>query len=154
LERIAKELKKKHKKDKDKKKEAEDHDPATLGASFEVPVTAVKLKAKDKESGQRKEIVDERYTIVDDPCTYKVARGIHAVLVAMKSHHRNVDVQHCAAHLLRWVMAWGDKDVAHLMTEAQATDEIQEAMQNHPKHRSLQNHCKFALERLEWLMQQ
>jgi len=142
MERIVKMLKKQKKAEKSNKTEEgegeEEH--------FQVPVSAIMKKAKGGT-----QIVDPGCTVVDDPCTFKVAKGIDTVLVAMSSHTENVDVQHCGVHLLRWILAWGDADVAKIMTEAKAEDEIQAAMKKHPNHRSLNTHAKFALRRLAFL---
>ena len=35
------------------------------------------------------------------------------------------DIASGGVHLLRWILAWGDADVAKIMTEAKAEDEIQ-----------------------------
>ena len=116
-------------------------------SSFQVPISPM-MKKEKVEGHRRISVPDEAATIVDDPCTYKVAKNINTVLVVMQSHQKNVDVQHCAAMLLRWILAWGDPEVGHLMDAAQAGDELLLAKQNHPTHRSLQNHVKFALRRL------
>ena len=155
IENIAKELKKKHKRDKDQKKKADDisHEDLTDpdNFKFKVPISPVTVRKKTMD-GIATEIVDPRCTIVDDPCTYKVAKGIDTVLVAMSSHKENVDVQHCAAHLIRWIVAWGDAEVAQVIVQADALDEIKTAMKFHPKHKSLINHCKFALTRIQKLL--
>jgi len=145
VERIKKDLIKRRKAGGDKSPVTED-----FFTNFEVPLKPLKTRLKEQAG---KEVVDERSTYVDDPCTFKVAKGITTVLVAMRSHQHNVDMQHCACYLIRWIVAHakGDTNVTNEMINASAEDELKAAMEAHPTHQSLQTHCKLALRALRKL---